>query len=540
MAIRKGNPGIPPPKTSFFWEVVHTLTIVTAIQQQEQQGQDKHHVVIPLTWNTIMEWVPLRDEILVDNYEERILSLLRLEPIAVESLMVPGIVENYFLKACECGHERLVREFLEFNNAPVDLEEGMELAVLTGHVGMLTLFIDKLPCVFDSLASLIDEVVDKGHVECFRAMLRFKVPPTEGTVISAAEGGNKECLMMVLDADPNLIDVKKYDDHSLAHLACAVGKAECLEVLLQRKPSLAFEQNMAGRTPLHIACNVGSMACVRVILNAAKTASPHIIHILDKKKTSAIQLAFNADHTDIVRFLLDSTPATISTEGYMYHVAARTGHVEWLRSRLFINRSMITALDVGETLLQVSVDYGQLECIQLLLNMDPSQITNVGLVVGWIPNEECVRFLLNIDPTLTKHQDTHGFTALHAAVKLNHEPTVRTLLQFDPSLTKVLNGQGQSALYIAAEEGRAECLHILLTADPSMADVADHEGRCPLYAAVKQRCDESRKCVHYLLTSNPNLTAKRQRPLREEEQEEVESTPSDSSDDESGHDSESD
>eukprot|EP00759_Apiculatamorpha_spiralis_P056916 PhF_6_TR8326/c0_g1_i15/m.12988 len=228
---------------------------------------------------------------------------------------------------------------------------------------MLTLFIDKLPSVLESLASLIDQVVEKGHVECFRAMLALKVPPTEDTAISAAEGGNKECLMLVLDADPNLIDVKKYDDHSLAHLVCDNGNAECLEVLLQRKPSLAFEQNMAGRTPLHEACSEGSMACVRLLLNAAKTASPRLIHMLDKKKTTAIHLAFNADYTDIVRFLLDSTPVSNSTEGYMYHVAARTGHVEWLRSRLFINRSMITALDDGETPLQVSVDYGQLECI---------------------------------------------------------------------------------------------------------------------------------------------------------------------------------
>ncbi|WOG85557.1 hypothetical protein DCAR_0104748 [Daucus carota subsp. sativus] len=94
-------------------------------------------------------------------------------------------------------------------------------------------------------------------------------------------------------------------------------------------------------------------------------------------------------------------------------------------------------------------------------------------------------------------------TALHAAVRYNHEKVVGVLVKADPGYSYPRNKSDETPLYLAAARGYAGVTKVILDNCESPTFGGPH-GRTALHAALMSF--RGRECMRLLVRSNPDLT----------------------------------
>ena len=70
---------------------------------------------------------------------------------------------------------------------------------------------------------------------------------------AAGCGRSPECVVIVLERNPEAVKVTKDEQNTALHTSVRFGQPECVRLILEEFPSLAMQPNIAGDTPLDMA-----------------------------------------------------------------------------------------------------------------------------------------------------------------------------------------------------------------------------------------------------------------------------------------------
>ncbi|XP_065195348.1 uncharacterized protein LOC135826676 [Sycon ciliatum] len=179
-------------------------------------------------------------------------------------------------------------------------------------------------------------------------------------------------------------------------------------------------------------------------------------------------------HLELVKYLLDLQPETISVNGYNgnlpVHGAAFEGHLELVKYLLDLQPDTISAKnDDGALPVRHAASKGHVEV---------------------------VKYLLELQPDTLSVKDKNGSLPVHSAAENGHLEVVKYLLNLQPDTISAKNDYGNLPVHRAAFKGHLELVKYLLDLQPDTISAKNNVGRTPLGQAV---CAGEAGCVPYLL-----------------------------------------
>ncbi len=215
-------------------------------------------------------------------------------------------------------------------------------------------------------------------------------------------------------------------------------------ILIGNKVNLKA-QDPNGLTAFHLAARYGRKECLEVLYARDATLQ----EITDNKKNTALHLATGCNKPVCVKLLVALNAPT-------------------------------RALDAaGNTALHIAAAQGFTECVQALIDHDPTLIderdSNFGYTsLYWAVRKnkiDCVRILLEKNPTVDA-RDTSLTTPLLVAASSGYTEVVKLLLENHAS-TDARDSQGRSALDLATKYNHTSCIALLKAREPQPVVVID-------------------------------------------------------------------
>ncbi|XP_021351828.1 inversin-like isoform X2 [Mizuhopecten yessoensis] len=304
----------------------------------------------------------------------------------------------------------------------------------------------------------------------------------------AASYGNMEHVKMLIKQDSN-IGIPDIDGKTPLHWAASSRDRDavnCVRIILETTPSVINWQDYEGRTALHLAVADGNEAVV-VALTSVENCN---VSALDNMFRTPLHWAAVLGHSKIVGLLLDNGADYASSDSNgatPLHYAAQNNYDD--TAAVFLSRKNVTdEPDVdGRTAFMWAAGKGADDVIRIFLkhNVDIQQVDNNGgtalHAASLSGHPSSVKELLDhgaqLDATdLTKH------TPLFRACEMGHTDVVQTLIDFGARVD-VLDQDGRSPLHWAALGGHAYICQTLIKygVDPN---IRDYNGRTPLQCAA--------------------------------------------------------
>uniref|UniRef100_UPI003AAB88F1 ankyrin repeat and SOCS box protein 2-like n=1 Tax=Centroberyx gerrardi TaxID=166262 RepID=UPI003AAB88F1 len=286
------------------------------------------------------------------------------------------------------------------------------------------------------------------------------VDPLAEAVRKGAVGELKELLLMA-----GHVTQKNHLGWTALHEAAAGRRKECVDMLVEAHPELMDRQTLKGQTPLLLAVLNDRPACARCLLE--RGADPNIS---DKDGETPLYKACEGEQTEIVSLLL-AFGAGVKQRCLLgwtaLHEASSRNHLQI--SELLVGAGAdVNAADVyGVSPLFVAAQSGNREALDFLLNngADIDQRAADGATPLY---EACknghgstVRLLLSHQADADKTTRT-GLMPIHTAAHRGYEDIVSVLIPVSSRLL-VLSG-GISPLHVAAEQNHVEVLQVLIRA----------------------------------------------------------------------------
>ena len=207
-------------------------------------------------------------------------------------------------------------------------------------------------------------------------------------------------------------------------------------------------------TSLHVAADLGLTSVMQSLLEKGSD-----FHAKDRVEMTAIEIAAEAGHTEIVRLLSESEDLRVDSKTYegqtLLSWAAVYGYdqtVELLTRRSDVE---IESMDEeGQTALSHAVEKGQEESARLLLAR--------GAMVG--------------------SQDAKGETPLHKAASSGHLEVIQLLFNYGAE-TEARNLEGETPLFSAAQNENGEAVSLLIRTGVDL-EAKNNYGMNPLRATL--------------------------------------------------------
>ncbi|XP_014000543.2 ankyrin repeat and SOCS box protein 2 isoform X2 [Salmo salar] len=356
----------------------------------------------------------------------------------------------------------------------------------------------------------------------------FTAEPEElvDPVVKAIKGGAVGALTEMVKTGRNLTERNKLGWLPL-HEAATHGKKECLDILLEAHPEVINRRTMKGQTPLFLAVVAENVSCVQCLLE--KGANPIIA---DKDRETPLYKACEGENVEMVAMLLGFGAGVNKhcIQGWtalheavirnnmeicellmragaklsplnMYGItplfaAAQTGNVEVLNFLITNGADVNSQANDGATPLYEACKNGHEEIVELLLSKkaDANKPTKAGLLPIHIAAQrgydEIVSRLIQV--TSKSRVRRSGISPLHLAAEHNKDNTLEVLIEADFDVNAKLSTDRSSiyqdrrttALYFAVTNSNVDAAAMLLEAgaNPNL-DIFN-----PLLVAVKQGC----------------------------------------------------
>ncbi|KAF8244875.1 ankyrin [Wilcoxina mikolae CBS 423.85] len=285
-----------------------------------------------------------------------------------------------------------------------------------------------------------------------------------------------------------LLDARHHAGKTLLSLAATFGRGEIVEMLLAKGADPRI-QDSTGKTPFHLAAEAGHSGVAEMLLTAG--VNPRST---DRALRTPLHLATAAGHLDIIEML----------------VSRKDGSLEIVD-------------DDGNTPLSISLESGNIQCIQVLLaagaNPRPMDI-HLAAARG---HSDVVTLLASRHGECLEIIDGKGNTPLSFAVKYRNLQCIQVLLAagvkprptdiaarghsdiiellFSSSrqseFLEIIDGSGNTPLYYALKNGHLQCVKVLLAAGaiPRLADihiaaVANHSDVLEMVVSREPECLE--------------------------------------------------
>lgn len=304
----------------------------------------------------------------------------------------------------------------------------------------------------------------------------------------AASYGNLEHVKMLIKQDSN-IGIPDIEGKTPLHWAASSRDPEavnCVKLILDTTPSVINWQDYEGRTALHLAVADGNAAVVKALV-AVENCN---VSALDNMFRTPLHWAAVLGHSKIVSLLLDNNADFSSSDqngATPLHYAAQNNFDE--TCEMFLARASVTdEADVeGRTAFMWAAGKGADQVISVFIkhNVDIQQVDKNGgsalHAAALSGHASTVKLLLDhgaqIDAT-----DFMKHTPLFRACEMGHTDVVQTLID-DGARVDMLDDDGRSPLHWAALGGHAYICQTLIKygVDPN---IKDSSGRTPIQCAA--------------------------------------------------------
>ncbi|XP_063078565.1 ankyrin repeat and SOCS box protein 2-like [Engraulis encrasicolus] len=249
------------------------------------------------------------------------------------------------------------------------------------------------------------------------------------------------------------------------HEAAHAGKRECLNLLVETLPKLLNKRTKIGETPLHLAVARSHVPCVRCLLLAE--ADPNIKNNLGE---TPLFNACEKNNVEMVELLLQfGAKVSMATFEGMTPLHEAVTHSNLTMCELLVDAgaNVKTKNVYGIDPLFVAAQAGHKETVDLLIACGAN--VNCQAKDGATPlyeaakngHEDVIDLLLSHKANLNL-TNKDGLTPLHIAAKEGHSGIVSLLI---PRTYRMIERKtGISPLHLAAEHNRDDVLEVLIEA----------------------------------------------------------------------------
>ncbi|XP_059317532.1 ankyrin repeat-containing protein At5g02620-like isoform X2 [Lycium ferocissimum] len=294
--------------------------------------------------------------------------------------------------------------------------------------------------------------------------------------------------------------------NTVLHVAALCSHSDFMGEVLKITPALLYCRNKRNETALHIAANEGHTEVVRVLLSVAgeENYKETLMRMTNENGDTALHKAVRSEHVDVVKIILEKEedpefeyPANKAGETPLY-LAAESGFIDILREILeSCKNPNYVAGPFGRTPLHAAVVHEHSDCAILLRQWNNSLCEEPDKW-GWNPLhyavklglKEVVSDMLGWNKSLAylpAGNENDWTTAIHIAAgevdTLYVTNVLSELLQHCPDCWEMLDSRGQNALHVAVMNGQAVLLLTLLKSENwgSLVDEPDNDGNTPMH-----------------------------------------------------------
>ena len=270
-----------------------------------------------------------------------------------------------------------------------------------------------------------------------------------------------------------------------------------VRVSAESAPNTTSSSN--GTSALFLACQNGHVDVVAALLSSSPDTA-HVVNPALNEGASPLFIACQKGHLNVVAVLLwasknnsEVNQATNFGASPLY-IACEKGYVGIVRVLLSSSARVNQVTKTGSSPLYIACEQGHVSVVYALLSAKNIQV-NVPLhddgatplfVASQNGHVEAVLVLLTRKDIQINSILKDGATPLFIACQNGHVSVVQALLSTSKDLyINQPTNSGATPLYIATELGRLEVVRLLLKTRGIRIDQALHDGRTPLFAAAK-------------------------------------------------------
>jgi len=308
----------------------------------------------------------------------------------------------------------------------------------------------------------------------------------------AASSDDRAALELLLahGASPTLVTNSGY---TALIIAASRGLLSNVELLLANGATIDAA-DPDGRTPLFFAAFQGYHEVV-----AHLCVKGAVFDTKSKYGYTPLAIAARSGHIDTMRTLLTQPDINADSKDYRGWTAlleaAVGNHVKCLQILIGAGASIALTNQDGSTALDVATDYGHVDCVSLLAEVDTSTDRAV-IIAARRGNAACLRVLLEAKAS-PNVRDDGGRSALMLASAYGYSECSRLLLGAGSNVCQ-LDKQGNSAVYYACNQRSIDCLQLLLDrgGDPNKQN---NNGKTPLMITATSGSPEAISCAKLLV-----------------------------------------
>ncbi|XP_023221037.1 inversin-like isoform X1 [Centruroides sculpturatus] len=337
-----------------------------------------------------------------------------------------------------------------------------------------------------------------GNAKQIKILLKkganIRIPDVEGkTPLHLAAGCNEpgalECVKVLMEEAPSVINWQDYEGRSALHVAVALGSTDIVDLLTStERCNLNCPDNMFC-TPLHWAASLGLADKVSLLLDRRAD-----FHSTDINGATPLHYASQGNYADTVAVFLSRNYITDKRDSEGRNAlmwAAARGADDVIRTIYTFGVDLSLKDENGASALHAAASQGNITTIDMLLDLGaPLEACDKNDMTPFLyacirGKAKSVRLLIEKGASLMS-MDMDGRTSLHWAALGGHAYVCQILLQngCDPNCQDFY---GRTPLYCASHEGHINCTSVLL-ANGANPNVADNEGKIPLHVACLNGC----------------------------------------------------
>ncbi|XP_048831258.1 ankyrin repeat and SOCS box protein 2-like [Brienomyrus brachyistius] len=309
----------------------------------------------------------------------------------------------------------------------------------------------------------------------------------------AAYHGQRDCIMVLLKARPELIDKRTLQEQTPVFLAVAGDHVTCVQWLLENgaDPDIS---NKNKESPLYKACERENAEVVDLLLRFGGGVNQRC-----SQGWTALHEAACRNSVDICRILVQAGAKVDATNTYgvtPLFLAAQGGRLEALEFLIHNGADINGQAGDGATALYEACRNGHMDIVELLLthNADANRPAKAGLlplhVAAQHGHYEIVSLLIPV--TSRTSVRNCGISPVHLAAEHNQDEALEVLIETGFDVNATLSGdhsgkyedRRSTPLYFTVANGNTEAAAMLLEAgaNPNL-DIFS-----PLLLAVRQGC----------------------------------------------------
>ena len=230
--------------------------------------------------------------------------------------------------------------------------------------------------------------------------------------------------------------------------------------------------------PLHYAATHGLIQSVQFLLSVGNKRQ--WFDLRDSEQNNLVHLAAKKGHARLLHWLIDQYGSMAleekGSDGFCaLHHAAREGQLECVQLLLNVNpRRLLDSDDRGSNPVHWAAWAGKLAVLRCLVEQEGAHVLLMSGDGGLIPlhfaiqkeHMDCVSYILKTCPNSIKLKDKSGQNAIHQAAKTGNTEIINDLIA--RADTEDIHARdennGNTALHLAATRGHEEVVEILLNA----------------------------------------------------------------------------